>query len=444
LILIKGILKTCTPFMIGSGEEESSDSDVLRDRDGNVYIPGTSLAGVSRHFLETVGINTDDIFGKIDDEKEAEKKTKNDIESKIKFFDAFAIHEVSTSVRDSVRLVDKISLDGSKFDYEIAEAGAEFIFKIKLDLYNSEKKLIERDTDKVEEKKICSYIINGFRNGDIRIGSKTTRGFGVVDIEDIKYLQLDLTKAEEMETYINLDRDWNVVDKPFSLEELEEARYEGVYETIERDFSLKSFLFIRDYGSTKKVEGDDSKFVDAQTLTNAKENPVIPGPSIAGVIRSHCRKILDKAGYKTEKERQDFINDLFGYETDVGEDSKLKRENEKKIKSNVLFKECELDKENIVFLNRTRTAVDRFSGSALQTGALFTGNIACRNDEKQPEKITISIKIKKDFEKKKDFEDMKLAKSLINTCLDDLGKGLIAFGGNTGIGAGIFEEYKGE
>ena len=422
MILIKGILKTCTPFMIGSGEEESSDSDVLRDSDGNVYIPGTSLAGVSRHFLETVGINTDDIFGKL----EVEKEDETDYESKIKFFDAFATNEVSTSVRDSVRLVDKISLDGSKFDYEIAEAGAEFIFKIEL------------NTCSCEEKKICSYIINGFRNGDIRIGSKTTRGFGVVDIEDIKYLQLDLTNAEEMDTYINLDRDWNIVDKAFSAEELEEARYEGVYETIERDFSLKSFLFIRDYGSTKKVEGDDSKFVDAQTLTNAKENPVIPGPSIAGVIRSHCRKILDKAGYKTEKERQDFINDLFGYETEVGEDGKLKRENEKKIKSNVLFKECELDKENIVFLNRTRTAIDRFSGSALQTGALFTGNIACRNDEKQPEKITISIKIKKDF------EDMKLAKSLINTCLDDLGKGLIAFGGNTGIGAGIFEEYKGE
>ena len=408
--------------MIGSGEEESSDSDVLRDSDGNVYIPGTSLAGVSRHFLETVGINTDDIFGKI----EVEKEDETDYESKIKFFDAFATNEVSTSVRDSVRLVDKISLEGSKFDYEIAEAGAEFIFKIEL------------NTCSCEEKKICSYIINGFRNGDIRIGSKTTRGFGVVDIEDIKYLQLDLTKAEEMETYINLDRDWNVVDKPFSLEELEEARYEGVYETIERDFSLKSFLFIRDYGSTKKVEGDDSKFVDAQTLTNAKENPVIPGPSIAGVIRSHCRKILDKIGYKTEKERQDFINDLFGYETEVGEDGKLKRENEKKIKSNVLFKECELDKENIVFLNRTRTAVDRFSGSALQTGALFTGNIACRNDNKNPEKVTITVKIKKDF------KEMKLAKSLINTCLDDLGKGIIAIGGNTGIGAGIFEEYKGE
>lgn len=408
--------------MIGSGEEESSDSDILRDSDGNVYIPGTSLAGVSRHFLETVGINTDDIFGKI----EVEKEDETDYESKIKFFDAFATNEVSTSVRDSVRLVDKISLDGSKFDYEIAEAGAEFIFKIEL------------NTCSCEEKKICSYIINGFRNGDIRIGSKTTRGFGVVDIEDIKYLQLDLTNAEEVETYINLDRDWNIVDKPFSAEELEKARYEEVYETIERDFSLKSFLFIRDYGSTKKVEGDDSKFVDAQTLTNAKENPVIPGPSIAGVIRSHCRKILDKIGYKTEKERQDFINDLFGYETEVGEDGKLKRENEKKIKSNVLFKECELDKENIVFLNRTRTAVDRFSGSALQTGALFTGNIACRNDNKNPEKITITVKIKKDF------KEMKLAKSLINTCLDDLGKGIIAIGGNTGIGAGIFEEYKGE
>ena len=430
MILIKGLLKTCTPFMIGSGEEETSDSDILRDSEGKVYIPGTSLAGVSRHFLEagvsrhflkTIGVNTDDIFGKMD--------SNADYESKIKFFDVFAENEVNTSVRDSVRLVDKVSYKGSKFDYEIAEAGAKFTFKLELDIGDS------------EELQICSYIINGFRNGDIRIGSKTTRGFGVVDIEDIKYLQLDLTNAEEMDIYINLDRDWNIVDKPLSEEELCKAQYEGVYETIERDFSLKSFLFIRDYGSTKKVEGDDSKFVDAQTLTNAKENPVIPGPSIAGVIRSHCRKILDKAGYGTEKEIQDFINDLFGYETEVGEDGKLKRKNEKKIKSNVLFKECELDKDNVVFLNRTRTAVDRFSGSALQTGALFTGNIVCRNDEKQPEKITISIKIKKDF---KDFKNMKLAKSLIKTCLDDLGKGLIAFGGNTGIGAGIFEEYKGE
>lgn len=416
--------------MIGSGEEETSDSDVLRDSDGEVYIPGTSLAGVSRHFLDTVGINTNDIFGKIDNEK--------DYESKIKFFDASAVNEVSTSVRDSVRLVDKISLDGSKFDYEIAEAGAEFIFKIELDLDNSEKKLIERDADKVEEMKICSYIINGFRNGDIRIGGKTTRGFGVVDIQDIKYLQLDLKKKEDMDNYINLDRSWSEVNKEFSCEELEKAKYDSVYETIERDFSLKSFLFIRDYGSTKKVEDEESKFVDAQTLTNAKGNPVIPGPSIAGVIRSHCRKILDKVGYGTEKERQDFINKLFGYETEVGEDGKMSRENEEKIKSKVLVKECELEKDSVVFLNRTRTAIDRFSGSALQTGALFTGNIACRNDDKQPEKITISIKIKNDF------KDMKLAKSLINTCLDDLGNGLIAFGGNTGIGAGIFEEYKGE
>lgn len=404
--------------MIGSGEEETSDSDVLRDRDGKVYIPGTSLAGVSRHFLETVGINTNDIFGKIDNEK--------DFESKIKFFDAFAVNEVSTSVRDSVRLVDKISLDGSKFDYEIAEAGAEFIFRLELNF------------TKDEEMKICAYIINGFRNGDIRIGSKTTRGFGVVDIQDIKYLQLDLKEKEDMDNYINLDRSWSEVNKAFSDEELEKAEYDGVYETIERDFSLKSFLFIRDYGSTKKVEGDDSKFVDAQTLTNAKGNPVIPGPSIAGVIRSHCRKILDKVEYGTEKERQDFINELFGYETEVGEDGKMSRENEEKIKSKVLVKECELEKDSVVFLNRTRTAIDRFSGSALQTGALFTGNIACRNDEKQPEKITISFKIKNDFEK------MKLAKSLINTCLDDLANGLIAFGGNTGIGAGIFEEYKGE
>ena len=427
MILIKATLKTCTPFMIGSGEDESSDSDILRDRDRKVYIPGTSLAGISRHFLESIGKNTDQIFGNMNSE------------SRIKFFDAFAEGDVSTSVRDSVRLVDRISLDGSKFDYEIAEAGAEFTFKMELDA---------KDSDEFE---ICKTIIKGFKNGDIRIGGKTTRGFGVVDMQDVIYIDLgedweavdkDLTD-KELQTAVNenlTDEELQAaVNENLTDEELQAADHD---KTIERKFYLKSFLFIRDYGSTKRVEGEGGKFVDAETLTNANGNPVIPGPSLAGALRSHSRKILKKAGYEggDEEKIKEFINELFGYETDPDKNPEDSNKNTKdivKTKSKLLVKECELNNDKIVFLNRTRTAIDRFSGSALQTGALFTGNIACKKDSETPE-ITITIKIKKDF------SNMQLAESLINRCLDDLGNGILALGGNTGIGAGIFEKCEGE
>ena len=56
MIALKGILTAKTPFMIGSGESEGSDVDILRNKLGEVFIPGTSLAGVCRDYLEEVGI----------------------------------------------------------------------------------------------------------------------------------------------------------------------------------------------------------------------------------------------------------------------------------------------------------------------------------------------------------------------------------------------------
>ena len=47
--ILTGKLKLYSPVIIGSGESEETDLDLLLDAQGKPFIPGTSLAGVLRH-----------------------------------------------------------------------------------------------------------------------------------------------------------------------------------------------------------------------------------------------------------------------------------------------------------------------------------------------------------------------------------------------------------
>jgi len=52
IIYAKGTLRLLSPLLLGSGEDENSDIDLLRDWEGKPFIPGTSLAGAARDYLE--------------------------------------------------------------------------------------------------------------------------------------------------------------------------------------------------------------------------------------------------------------------------------------------------------------------------------------------------------------------------------------------------------
>lgn len=427
LLLLEGILKANTAFMIGQGTDEGSDSDVLRNADQELFIPGTTLAGICRHFLEKQfsGDNTVDI-NKIFGSKQQGRQ--EDIsESEIIFCDAFEYRgenykSALTSVRDSVRLNYKVAVDKSKFDYEVVEAGAKFVFRL------------EWLTEEVDiAKKIIQSLITGFNKGDIRIGAKTTRGFGAFVLDDVCYKELNLNKSDDMKKYI---------DKEFELTEWKDidnmAEYKSSYETINTKLVLESFLFIRNYATLEKVHQEDGKgkFVDAETIRDSEGNPIIPGTAWAGVFRHHCKEVLERVKYESQAKREDLLNTMFGYQTAPDNEGGTPK-TDKKTMSNIIFKEVKIDKESVVILNRTRSAIDRFSGSALQTGALFTERIACKKDGYKTE-IDVEIKIKKNIDK------FKLIKSLIDICIKDLQEGVLTVGGNTSIGAGIFSSQNKE
>lgn len=446
MIILKGKLIAKTPFMIGSGSGTSSDCDVIRDGEGRVFIPGSSLAGVSRHYFDK---DSPEIKGLID-----EVFGLGDKESNILFYDAFLEGASYVSIRDSVRLHQKQAVKKAKFDYEIVEAGASFLFRLQVDedkLGSGE--LLNLKKVSAEELALCilKHIADGFQKGEIRLGAKTSRGFGEFAFTEISVLRLDLHQALHMKTYIELDHfagsregqeglpKWEVLESIQGLRNL--LSFSSNYEILHRKLSLKTFLFIRDETTVELVKkGDESsKFVDAETLLDHKKNIVISGTAIAGAFRHHCRRILAKVG-KREEDIVAFLNEAFGYEPPLDEKGELMPENEdKKSRSKVRFGSVSIHKDSLILLNRTRTAIDRVTGSALQTGALYTERAAYMRDGIENE-IDLSIMIEKSF---KEEEDLLLIHRLMEICLEDLEKGYLTLGGNTTIGAGVFTEWKG-
>lgn len=439
MILLKAKLVSKVPFIIGDCETDVTDTGILKDADGIPYIPGTSLAGVCRHFMEMQGSDSRELFGF------AEGKNAED--SRIVFYDAICTSKVErmyTSLRDSVRLENRLAVDKSKFDFEIANSGLEFRLRLEIrDQKSGENG--SRSSDPGKDEMFLCQIVDGFNNGDIRLGAKTTRGFGVFEIQDIKIKKLDLKSENDMKFYIhelNDSGDWNAVDDTKAWDIVKEKWegkknsgdcYKEVYEEIKAELSLKSYLYLRDYASLVKAEPGGEKFVDAQTLCDEYGNALIPGTALAGTFRHHCKYILEKVKMDPKKIK-DFLNQLFGYQRDADDHSSTKT----KQKSRILFEEIAVCKDELSMINRTRTAVDRFTGGALQTGALFTGRIACKKDEKRP-KITLIIKINT---AKLSKEEQTLARSLIRICIEDMKQGYLNVGGDAAIGAGIFEAYQ--
>lgn len=421
IVYIAGKLTSKSPFMVGCGESNHTDSDVLLDIDENPFVPGTTLCGVCRHYAQEVNkgdYSIDDIFGYI---KENSDEGKN---SRIVFNDCFLTKAapenqgVVVSPRDGVRLnTHKTAENGGKFDYEIVEEGCVFDLRLEMDLTEYDKSDMPLET----MLKLLNTIVVGFNSGEIRIGAKSTRGFGLFELQDVRYMDLDLQQPELMERYI--DFDWNDPrEEEYGWSELACSESSGnLYETLTIAFSLRSFLFIRNYITLMTTRGADGqeKLVDAEQLMNKNEKPVIPGPSWAGAFRHHFVKILNSAGYR---DTQTLEREVFGYVDEKNQTAP--------VCSKIIFSESVL--EDSWQLNRTRNAIDRFTGGAADR-KLFTTRPTYQG------KGTLTIKLRKDM----DEEKSNLVKSVIDACVQDLNEGFLSVGGETATGGGLLEVVDG-
>ncbi len=388
-------IKLRSPLALSSGEDEWTDSDILRDFDGNPFVPGSSLAGAFRTYLGKVK-NEPCLMGYFANGSAGRM-------SSLYISDLLFRENPVTNVRDGVALNEyKTAVQGSKFDMEIMEANA-------LGYFFVEYVIREKDDKQLMEDEL-SKIIQGIQSGEIRLGSKKTRGFGQFTIETLKEACFNKENYCDYANVYALTY-WNGKNCPGNCLEkwLNRVDIQNNMIHITIPLLLTGGISIRRYAA-KKGEPD---FVQ---LTDHGE-AVVPGSSLAGALRHRMKKILrelEKGGWSLPVSASTLIESSFGYVT-----------GDQACSSNIIVGETEV--KGATPLTMVRTGISRFE-SAVRDGTLYK-EITYVGGTAQ-----VEILVKKESY----VEDTKWMVGLLLLAIKDLQNGLLAVGGQTAIGRGVF------
>ncbi|MBF1009911.1 MAG: CRISPR-associated protein [Lachnoanaerobaculum sp.] len=429
-----------SPLCIGSGRNDITDQDILRDARGIPYIPGSAVAGVLREACQ--GIMDDKAwkyyFGYSSTNTGNKVKSDNDIiESQIIFYDATLVGDnkdkdgnpkYRISQRDGVALNEyKSAKKQAKFDWEILEGDCKFQTFIEI----SEEQSNVNEKVKVDE--VLTNIAKIWKETDIRFGAKTTRGYGKICNVEIIGKNFDFTSKDEISSWI----DFNI----FEENSWENAiLYEDMLNTLMKDniwtlkdnnrlslkLRLEGGLSIRRYSTECS---DEESAPDQEQLTTVKfdkngseEVAVIPGTTWAGAIGHRMEELIKSSKVKEVEISKDYIQKYYYFGT---VDSKVKE------KSLIYFNESKLTGGQ--FKKMSRNAIDRFLGSTAE-GALFTEKIYIGGE------TTLDISFGDPYNTAVSYSD-DFIKALAAT-LTDLHEGYLAVGGATSVGRGIFSILK--
>lgn len=399
--IVKAKLELESPLIIGNGQNEFADVEVMKDKNGKPFIPATSLTGVLRHYFE----------GNISDKNNPDferfwgtsKKTSKAEEEKEEFQSSFICRDLHTDdakirIRDSVKIEPKTqtALDKAKYDFEIIEKGAKFNLFWEVTLRkNNSKETYDR---------ILAILIEALEKGTIPIGAKTNSGFGKCKLTNVQIFDFDFSSPKDVLKWLKQD----FKDGKSKLD-VEPFQLQSNVFTIDAKFAVKNSIIIRSY--SEKVD-----MPDAASLSSAGKF-VLPGTSLKGAIRHRALKILNTlcpADLLKVKIPERKIEELFGT---AGKDDET-------IKGRVRVEEKEINYIEPVLQNRIK--IDRFTGGTIKTALFDSMPLWPKKDDS--ESVEVSIKI---------FDYKPWEAGLMMQVLKDLWCEDLAVGGEKSIGRGV-------
>ena len=407
---VEGKLIFKSPLVLGCGEESNSDKDISRDWYDKVFIPASGIAGPTRHYLDSILEDDKDqeheLIRQIFGEREKESR-----QSLITFYDGDKMEKCVVNIRDGVAIdyFTKTAKDTAKYNYEIMEPGASCRLRIELTIRGNKDKDNDEMVSKFEN--ILFLVLEGFTNGNIRIGAKTARGFGEVELIDIKILKLNMVEAEDRDNWLNFD--W----KDFKEGNIQLNNLTHSLKTIQNKTNISVKFLIPHSLLIRAPNPDPSEEDVAHLSSNGK--PVVSGTSWVGALRNAIIQVARELD-KIEKIKK-IMEPLFGYaktrEKEPNYDLRAQ-------KSRLFINESVIEKG--IPLNYTRNKIDRFTGGAVDTAlftekATFGGNV----------ELNIWINNAKEYEK-----------GIVLLGIKELWHGLQLVGGGSNIGRGILEGVK--
>ena len=404
-ITVKGRLCLDTPLLIGegaSGEERGNrDIHVLRSKDGIPFIPGTSLAGALRSFVEDDHPGAAErIFGTSFAQHSGIRG--EDMQSAVTLYD-IELSDAKLGMRDGVGIdpVTGRAIDHLKYDYEIVESGASGTFYAEIVLRAAHEKDRERLTEVL-------YRLRDLLRGGFHVGALATKGFGRMHVADMSIDCYNFRTAEDVRAWLSPERGHAALHQEYGNEDLLDSPPAHSDFIIAADFALTGALIVRDREDANKKEGDD-KNPDARMKRNAAEEYIIPGTSIKGALRHRAAYILHALD-KEEGFAYDLLDSLMGSTA---------------MRSRFVVEETIVDaKEH----PQTRIRIDRFTGGTMDSALFSTAPVWRKRDGTRSVTLRFGVRRAADWEA-----------GLCVLLLKDLWLGRTAIGGEKSVGRGTLE-----
>ena len=305
-IILKATITNKSPMVIASGKGDVVDFEVIRDSSGKPFIPAAGFAGMIRDSFSRFKQNTDrDVNNHLNYFWGCE--TKNSESQSHIIFDDLKLPESCVVVQRDGVAIDEITnqgKDGSKFDYELVEPGAEFLLNAEIS--------IRQDFDPEIFLQFLYFMAQQGENGEYQQGAFKSSGFGILHWTDIKIYHFDFP-ADGLNWFKYLET--QKTDKGNLYPSLTKNIDWGCRNTllITGRFSIRNSLII-------SMAGDETKSEKAPDKTHLKDslgNAILTGKSLKGAIRHRALKILNTIG---NPDSGQFINELFGFVLDSKDD----------------------------------------------------------------------------------------------------------------------------
>ena len=409
-VIVTGNLVLLTPTHLGGGETVGpTDMTLIRDEvSGQPLLTGASIAGALRNYLREV---THGYNGKPDSKSPVVflfggERGDNEGSQSLLIVDDALGQNAQVEIRDGVSIepTTGTAKDNAKFDMELLSAGTTFPLRFELLIPSGKGEPL---------KKALARALQGFSRGEIMLGARKRRGFGRCRVEKWHITSYDLTTPDGLVAWLNQD-----TGRPTALPQVAADDHRDRF-TVEATLRLDAPLLIRSEADGAEMGADAAHLrseadgaemgADAahlRSIRNGERVPVLPGTSLAGVLRHRALRIINTLA--PGKDGASLVRQLFGGQED-----------ETLTASRLIVHEAVIEKGQTMV--QARVKIDRFTGGAYPA-ALFS---------EAPLFGQPQVKIEMELRRPQEWEI-----GLLLLLLKDLWTGDLPVGGERSVGRG--------
>ncbi len=404
-----------TAAHLGGCSADTVDMVLLRDAvDGRPLLTGASLGGALRAHLtdrlygygSAEGPRVQALFG-------AARSATDGSQSSLIVFDAWAdlAADRFPEIRDGVKIDGRTGTaeEHKKFDLEVLPSGT--VFAIRLDV------LVEDTGNESELMSLLATAAQGLAPGEIALGARRSRGLGAIAARRWRARRFDLSSGTGWLEWLTAEPLEPIVASTSGAGDLRTALQQAhpsakiAADADRRERAIVDITLQAPAGLLIRGPAVRPDSPDTAHLTSGGRS-IVPGTSLAGVLRSRALKIA-RLVRDSESDARAWVDHLFGFVDEGG----------RGISAASRLRVSEAVLSGGTRIQGSRVRVDRFTGGTVD-GALF--------DEEPEYKARFDVRI----ELRRPAAG---AIGLLLLVVKDLLLGDIAIGGTSSIGRGAVQ-----